>query len=110
MRCFAECLSLPFNRIQFTPDLMPSDILGTEILQENKSTGHRELVFIKPEKAVDLQLGYEFNTGMYKGLSLLLQVNNLTDAPYARYTDSPDIPKEYNTYGRTMLFGVNYKF
>lgn len=70
----------------------------------------RELVFIKPEKAVDLQLGYEFNTGMYKGLSLLLQVNNLTDAPYARYTDSPDIPKEYNTYGRTMLFGVNYKF
>ena len=70
----------------------------------------RELVFIKPEKAVDLQLGYEFNTGMAKGLSLLLQVNNLTNAPYARYTDTPDTPKEYNTYGRTMLFGANYKF
>jgi iron complex outermembrane receptor protein len=70
----------------------------------------RELVFIKPEKAVDLQVGYEFNTGMYKGLSLLLQVNNVTNAPYARYTDTPDTPKEYNTYGRTVLFGANYKF
>src|ERR1043165_5097724 len=38
----ADTLSLKFNRIQFTPDLMPSDITGTEIIQENKSTGGRE--------------------------------------------------------------------
>src|SRR5580704_994735 len=36
------CLSLDFSRIQFTPDLMPADITGTEILAENKATGQRE--------------------------------------------------------------------
>src|SRR4051812_28826000 len=37
----ARCLSLQFSRIQFTPDLMPSDITGTEVIEENKSTGGR---------------------------------------------------------------------
>src|SRR3977135_148871 len=37
----SKCLSLAFSRIQFTPDLMPSDITGTEIIEENKSTGQR---------------------------------------------------------------------
>src|ERR1700691_2495233 len=35
----ARCLSLSFSRIQFTPDLMPADIAGTDVLQENKTTG-----------------------------------------------------------------------
>jgi MoxR-like ATPase len=38
----SKCLSLAFSRIQFTPDLMPSDITGTEVIEENRSTGHRE--------------------------------------------------------------------
>ena len=42
----ARCLSMSFARIQFTPDLMPADITGTEVLQENKSTGQREFRFI----------------------------------------------------------------
>src|ERR671916_2121136 len=39
----AEILDLEFNRIQFTPDLMPSDITGTDVLEEDKSTGRREM-------------------------------------------------------------------
>ena len=41
----AEILDLEFNRIQFTPDLMPSDITGTDILQEDASTGRRKFQF-----------------------------------------------------------------
>jgi len=42
----AQCLDLTFARIQFTPDLMPSDITGTEVIQEDKTTGHREFKFL----------------------------------------------------------------
>src|SRR6185295_5164949 len=42
----AKTLSLGFSRIQFTPDLMPSDITGTEVIEEDKSTGVRELRFV----------------------------------------------------------------
>ena len=43
----ARCMQLDFHRIQFTPDLMPSDIVGTEILQDNQETGTREFKFLK---------------------------------------------------------------
>ena len=43
----AEILDLDFNRIQFTPDLMPSDITGTDILQEDAATGRRKFQFLK---------------------------------------------------------------
>src|SRR5262245_64805607 len=42
----ARSLKLQFNRIQFTPDLMPSDITGTEVIQENKATGDRGFKFL----------------------------------------------------------------
>src|SRR6186713_13530 len=42
----AKCLSLDFSRIQFTPDLMPSDITGTEVIEENRTTGAREFKFL----------------------------------------------------------------
>ena len=41
----AQVLDLKFNRIQFTPDLMPSDITGTDIIQEDPATGRRQMVF-----------------------------------------------------------------
>ena len=44
---FAKILELPFNRIQFTPDLMPSDIIGTDIIEEEVNTGKRAFRFIK---------------------------------------------------------------
>src|SRR5262249_54978671 len=43
----SKSLSLSFSRIQFTPDLMPSDITGTEVIEENRSTGAREFKFIQ---------------------------------------------------------------
>jgi MoxR-like ATPase len=43
----AQAMSLQFNRIQFTPDLMPSDITGTDILQETDQPGRRAFVFLK---------------------------------------------------------------
>jgi len=43
----ARALNLSFSRIQFTPDLMPADITGTEIIEENRSTGSREFRFLE---------------------------------------------------------------
>ncbi|HEV3138517.1 MAG TPA: AAA family ATPase, partial [Pirellulales bacterium] len=47
IRTLADSLSLKFNRIQFTPDLMPSDITGTEVIQEDKATGTRAFKFLE---------------------------------------------------------------
>jgi MoxR-like ATPase len=70
---FSQALSLKSNRIQFTPDLMPSDILGTEILQENKSTGMRELVFIHGPVFTQILLADEINRTPPKTQAALLQ-------------------------------------
>jgi len=47
VRTLAECLGLSFSRIQFTPDLMPADITGTDVLEEDHTTGKRVFRFIK---------------------------------------------------------------
>src|SRR5437016_5222234 len=47
IKTLAEVMDLNFSRIQFTPDLMPSDITGTEILEDNRSTGTKSFKFIK---------------------------------------------------------------
>src|SRR3954467_7486622 len=70
---FSQALNLKFNRIQFTPDLMPSDILGTEILQENKSTGARELVFNHGPVFTQILLADEINRPPPKTQAALLQ-------------------------------------
>ncbi|MBI5258441.1 MAG: TonB-dependent receptor [Burkholderiales bacterium] len=69
----------------------------------------RELVYISPEAVTDVQLGYEFQSGPAKGLSLLVQVLNATNEPYRRYDTDPNVPKEYVKYGRTYLLGLSYK-
>src|SRR6186713_697378 len=46
IRSVADALALQFSRVQFTPDLMPSDITGTEVIQEDKSTGERVFRFV----------------------------------------------------------------
>ena len=43
----SRCLSLEFSRIQFTPDLMPADIVGTDVLEEDKATGTRQVRFLE---------------------------------------------------------------
>jgi MoxR-like ATPase len=69
----AKCLSLAFSRIQFTPDLMPSDITGTEVIEENRSTGHREFKFIEGPLFANVILADEINRTPPKTQAALLE-------------------------------------
>lgn len=70
----------------------------------------RTYTYIKAESVVDLQFGYEFTSGMLKGLSLLLQINNATNAKYQEYQNTPDNITKTDKYGKTILFGGTFKF
>ncbi len=69
----AETLNLDFSRIQFTPDLMPSDITGTDILEEDHSTGKRSFRFIKGPLFANIVLADEINRTPPKTQAALLQ-------------------------------------
>jgi MoxR-like ATPase len=69
----ADVLNLSFNRIQFTPDLMPSDITGTDILEEDRSTGRRELRFMRGPLFANIILADEVNRTPPKTQAALLQ-------------------------------------
>jgi MoxR-like ATPase len=69
----ARTLSLGFSRIQFTPDLMPSDITGTEVIEEDKSTGSRELRFVKGPIFANVILADEINRTPPKTQAALLE-------------------------------------
>lgn len=69
----AKLLSLEFRRIQFTPDLMPSDITGNEILEEEEGTGRRRLKFVPGPIFGNLVLGDEINRAPPKTQAALLQ-------------------------------------
>ncbi|MEC9071568.1 MAG: MoxR family ATPase [Myxococcota bacterium] len=69
----SEALSLSFNRIQFTPDLMPSDITGTDILEEDATTGKRSFTFIKGPIFTQILLADEINRTPPKTQAALLQ-------------------------------------
>jgi MoxR-like ATPase len=69
----SRVLSLTFNRIQFTPDLMPSDITGTEIIQEDKATGRREFKFMPGPVFANVILADEINRTPPKTQAALLE-------------------------------------
>ena len=69
----AKTLSLGFSRIQFTPDLMPSDITGTEVIEEDKATGARELRFVKGPVFANVILADEINRTPPKTQAALLE-------------------------------------
>jgi MoxR-like ATPase len=69
----ARVLDLKFNRIQFTPDLMPSDITGTEILEEDRTTGKRAFKFVRGPVFANLILADEINRTPPKTQAALLQ-------------------------------------
>ncbi|HGG56561.1 MAG TPA: MoxR family ATPase [Nannocystis exedens] len=73
VRTVSEALSLSFSRIQFTPDLMPSDITGTDILEEDPTTGRRTSVFVKGPLFTNLLLADEINRTPPKTQAALLQ-------------------------------------
>ncbi len=69
----SKCLSLAFSRIQFTPDLMPSDITGTEVIEENRSSGQREFKFIQGPLFANVILADEINRTPPKTQAALLE-------------------------------------
>jgi MoxR-like ATPase len=69
----AKIVSLNFKRIQFTPDLMPSDIVGTNVIQENQSTGQRVMVFVAGPIFTNVLLADEINRTPPKTQAALLQ-------------------------------------
>ena len=73
VKSLARLLELKFSRIQFTPDLMPSDILGTEILEEERATGHRQFRFVQGPIFGNLILADEINRTPPKTQSALLE-------------------------------------
>ena len=73
VRALARVLALPFSRIQFTPDLMPSDITGTEILEEDATTGHRKFVFTPGPVFTHVLLADEINRTPPKTQAALLE-------------------------------------
>jgi MoxR-like ATPase len=73
IRTLADSLSLSFSRIQFTPDLMPSDITGTEVLQEDKATGQRLFKFLHGPLFANVVLADEINRTPPKTQAALLE-------------------------------------
>lgn len=73
VRSLAESMHLSFHRIQFTPDLMPADITGTDIIQENKETGRRDLVFDRGPIFTQMLLADEINRTPPKTQAALLE-------------------------------------
>src|SRR6201991_4079054 len=73
VRTIADALGLEFRRIQFTPDLMPSDITGTDIIEEDLTTGHRKWTFVKGPIFGNVILADEINRTPPKTQAALLE-------------------------------------
>jgi MoxR-like ATPase len=73
IKTLSEAMDLQFSRIQFTPDLMPSDITGTEIIEENQSTGKRAFKFFKGPLFANIVLADEINRTPPKTQAALLE-------------------------------------
>jgi len=73
MKTLAQAVHLKFSRIQFTPDLMPSDIVGTEVIEEDRGTGRREIRFIRGPVFANIILADEINRTPPKTQAALLE-------------------------------------
>ncbi len=73
IKTLAECVDLKFNRIQFTPDLMPSDIVGAEVIEEDRATGTRVFRFIQGPVFANIILADEINRTPPKTQAALLE-------------------------------------
>jgi MoxR-like ATPase len=92
IKSIAELLDLNFSRIQFTPDLMPSDITGTEIIEEDHNTGKREFRFFKGPVFGNIILADEINRTPPKTQAALLeamQEHNVTTAGQTYILEEP---------------------
>jgi MoxR-like ATPase len=92
IKTLSEVLELKFSRIQFTPDLMPSDIIGTEIIEENISSGTKSFKFVKGPLFANMILADEINRTPPKTQSALLeamQEHHVTAAGTTYTLDEP---------------------
>ena len=92
VRALGQALALDFRRIQFTPDLMPSDILGTEILEEDHGTGKRYFKFQQGPVFTHLLLADELNRTPPKTQSALLEAMQEHTISYAGTTHALPAP------------------
>ena len=69
----------------------------------------RSLKYVKGDQITDAQVGYEFGPGRLDGLSILFQVNNLTNEPYIAYAVTETRQQDFQDYGRQYMLGVNYR-
>ena len=86
-----------------------SDFIGEFTSNEYE----RKLTYIKGEKIVDVQIGYEFKSGTAKGLSVVFQANNVNDAVFQKYRVNADGSQEITSssqYGKNYMLGLNYKY
>src|SRR5437773_7172906 len=73
IKTLAQAVDLKFNRIQFTPDLMPSDIIGTEVIEEDRATGRRDIRFVPGPVFANVILADEINRTPPKTQAALLE-------------------------------------
>ncbi|HQZ32761.1 MAG TPA: MoxR family ATPase [Arenimonas sp.] len=92
VRTLGQALELQFRRVQFTPDLMPSDILGTEILEEDHGTGHRSFKFQPGPVFTNLLLADELNRTPPKTQAALLEAMQEKTVSYAGVTHALPAP------------------
>ncbi|KQT31925.1 AAA family ATPase [Sphingomonas sp. Leaf412] len=93
VKSLGEALELPFRRVQFTPDLMPSDILGTELLEEDHGTGRRHFRFQKGPVFTSLLLADELNRTPPKTQAALLEAMQERTVSYAGVTH--ELPRPF---------------
>ncbi|UII24306.1 AAA family ATPase [Fulvivirga ligni] len=92
IRTLAQAIDLKFRRIQFTPDLMPSDIIGTEILEEDHTTGRKFFEFNKGPIFANIVLADEINRTPPKTQSALLEAMQEFEVTYSGKTYALDRP------------------
>jgi MoxR-like ATPase len=93
VRTLGQALDLQFRRVQFTPDLMPSDLLGTELLEEDHGTGRREFRFQKGPVFTNLLLADELNRTPPKTQAALLEAMQEHTVSFAGVTHA--LPEPY---------------
>jgi len=92
VRTLAETLDLPFSRIQFTPDLMPADVIGTNIVMEDQATGHRRFEFQRGPIFAQVVLADEINRATPKTQSALLEAMQERSVTVAGHTYKLELP------------------
>ncbi len=93
VKSLAEAIDLSFRRVQFTPDLMPADITGTEIIQESAETGRRQFVFQKGPIFTQILLADEINRTPPKTQAALLEAMQEKHVTVGQVTF--DLPKPF---------------